>query len=102
LYHFFAQPIKSTATMENYNPAPNDDTIRQVLKAQDENIHHLRTLISNISADNLTELRNTLTEQLQQLEDLEQLMWSALFPSVRADNQMAQRMTMSYTREQYY
>lgn len=91
--------------MENYNPtasAPNADTIRQVLKAQEENIHHLRTLISNITGDNLAELQKTLTEQLQQLEDLEQRMWSAVFPSLRTENQMAQRMTMSYNIEQYY
>lgn len=91
--------------MENYNPTtpePNTDTLRQVLKAQDENIHHLRTLITNITGDNLAELQKTLTEQLQQLEDLEQRMWAAVFPSLRAENQTAQRMTMSYNVEQYY
>ena len=88
--------------MENYNliaPANNEETLRQVLKAQDENIHHLRDLVSNITGENLSELRKNLTEQLKQLEDLEQRMWAAVFPSQRSDNQ---RMTMSYHTEQYY
>jgi hypothetical protein len=91
--------------MENYNPpAPNPETIRQVLAAQDENIHHLRSLVSNITGENLTELRKNLSEQLRQLEDIEQRIWTALFPADKGAETAAPRMTMSYSPgiEQYY
>jgi septation ring formation regulator EzrA len=91
--------------MENYNPsAPNPETIRQVLAAQDENINHLRNLVSNITGENLSELRKTLSDQLRQLEDLERRMWAALFPSDAGAEPASHRMTMSYNTnlEQYY
>ena len=49
--------------MENYDAATTSpEIIRQVLKAQDENIHHLRTIVSNITSDNFAELQKTLSE----------------------------------------
>jgi|GEM_PF-1820884 len=91
--------------MENYNPtATNPETLRQVLAAQDENIHHLRNLISNITEENLADHQKTLTEKLCQLEDLEQRMWATLFPSNPGENPTSHRMTMAYNAnvEQYY
>lgn len=91
--------------MENHNPsAPNPETLRQVLAAQDENITHLRSLVSDITGDNLGELRKTLSDQLRQLEDLERRMWATLFPSDADPETAARRMTMSYNNniEQYY
>ena len=61
--------------MENYNPADaTPEALRQVLTAQDETIRHLRNLVSGMPGDQMAELRNTLTERLQQLEELEKRM----------------------------
>ncbi len=87
--------------MENYDAtAPSPDIIRQVLKAQDENIHHLRTIVSSITRDNVAELQNTLSEQLRLLEDIEQRLWATVLPSPIDEHHIGHRMTM--TIDQYY
>lgn len=83
--------------MENYNPADaTPEALRQVLTAQDETIRHLRNLVSGMPGEQMAELRNTLTERLQQLEELEKRMWATLFPPGPRNEASAHRMTMTY------
>lgn len=87
--------------MENYEAtAPSPDIIRQVLKAQDENIQQLRTIVSSITRDNVAELQKTLSEQLGLLEDIEQRLWATFLSSPADEHHIGQRMTM--TIDQYY
>ncbi len=87
--------------MENYEAtAPRPEIIRQVLKAQDENIQHLRTIVSSITRDNIAELQETLSEQLRLLEDIEQRLWSTFLSSSPDEHHIGHRMTM--TVDQYY
>jgi len=87
--------------MENYEAtAPSPDIIRQVLKAQDENIQQLRTIVSSITRDNVAELQKTLSEQLGLLEDIEQRLWATFLSSSPDEHHIGQRMTM--TIDQYY
>jgi len=87
--------------MENYEATvPSPDIIREVLKAQDENIHHLRTIVSSITRDNFAELQNTLSEQLRLLEDIEERLWATLLSSPPGEHHIGHRMTM--TIDQYY
>ncbi|MCC6283204.1 MAG: hypothetical protein IT262_21530 [Saprospiraceae bacterium] len=87
--------------MENYDAATTSpEIIRQVLKAQDENIHHLRTIVSSITRDNFAELQKTLSEQLRLLEDIEQRLWATFLSSPSDEHHIDHRMTM--TIDQYY
>ncbi len=87
--------------MENYEATTTSpDIIRQVLKAQDENIQQLRTIISSITRDNVAELQKTLSEQLGLLEDIEQRLWATFLSSSSDEHHIGQRMTM--TIDQYY
>ena len=87
--------------MENYDAATTSpDIIRQVLKAQDENIQHLRSIVSSITRDNVAELQKTLSEQLRLLEDIEQRLWATFLPMPADEQHIAHRMTM--TTDQYY
>ena len=83
--------------MENYNPTDaTPETLRQVLTAQDETIRHLRNLVSGMAGNQMADLRHTLTERLQQMEELEKRMWATLFPPGPQSESSAHRMTMTY------
>lgn len=67
--------------MENdHIVSTNPEMIRLMLKAHDEIVCHLQTLVSNLSNENYELVQRTLMERLLSLEKMERQLWITLFP----------------------